>query len=86
MKRNIAIIFFTLMTFVAHSQTLKNTSYLNQSGERVLRLELILPANIIIAWTLFAADEKLKKWIAPLAHSGLSFTIWILYFLSIKMP
>jgi hypothetical protein len=67
-KRNISIITFTLMTLVVRSQTLENTSYKNQSGERVLRLEITVPIDVTTAWRLFTSDEKLKKWIAPLAH------------------
>ena len=62
----------TLLLFFAalsvHSQTIKNTSYKNQSGEKVLRLECVLPITLTDAWKLFTIDEKLKKWIAPLAH------------------
>ncbi len=68
MRKLKAITFLTLMTFVAQSQTLKNTSYINQSGEKVLRFESTLPISVIDAWKLFTTDEKLKKWIAPLAH------------------
>ncbi|HKG69206.1 MAG TPA: hypothetical protein VKA92_10075 [Segetibacter sp.] len=67
-KINIAIVIFALMAFTVSSQTLKNTSYTNQSGEKVLRLEMILPVDLTTAWKLFTSDEKLKKWIAPLAH------------------
>ncbi len=60
-----ALIFFTISVY---SQTLNNSSYINQSGEKVLRIELMLPLSIDDAWQLFTTDEKLKKWIAPLAH------------------
>ena len=63
---SIFLLFFASLT--VHSQTLKNTSYKNQSGEKVLRLECVLPVNLTEAWKLFTTDEKLKKWIAPLAH------------------
>lgn len=59
--------FFFLFTGI-HSQTIENTSYKNQSGEKVLRIECTLPVNLTDAWELFTTDEKLKKWIAPLAH------------------
>ena len=64
----IAISVLILMALTVHSQTLKNTSYKNQSGEKVLRLECTLPIGLTEAWKLFTTDEKLKKWIAPLAH------------------
>ena len=63
---SIVLLFFATMT--VHGQTIKNTSYKNQSGEKVLRLECILPVSLADAWELFTLDEKLKKWIAPLAH------------------
>ena len=68
MKKLFALTFFLISTLAAQSQTLKNTSYQNQSGEKVLRLECTLPISVAEAWKLFTTDEKLKKWIAPLAH------------------
>ena len=68
MRKNIAIVIFTFLNLTGYSQTLKNTSYKNTSGEKVLRLEIMLPVDISTAWKLFTTDEKLKKWIAPLAH------------------
>ena len=67
-KKLIALTLLNVMSFNAHSQTLKNTSYKNQSGEKVLRFECILPVKLTDAWKLFSTDEKLEKWIAPLAH------------------
>lgn len=61
-------VFFFFNAFVLKSQTVKNTSYSTQTGEKVLRLEVILPADIKEVWDLFTTDEGLKKWIAPLAH------------------
>ena len=68
LKKKISFIILMLLSFQANSQTLKNTSYKNQSGEKVLRLEIILPVDIESAWKLFTVDEELQKWIAPLAH------------------
>ncbi len=68
MKKLIAALIFTTITSLVHSQGVKNTSYTNQSGEKVLRLELTLPLNSTDSWKLFTTDEKLQKWIAPLAH------------------
>lgn len=67
-KIMIAITLLSIMVLSAHSQTLKNTSYKNKSGEKVLRLEITLPIDLTASWKLFTSDEKLKKWIAPLAH------------------
>lgn len=62
---------FLILSFVTlygQSQTLKNTSYINNSGEKVLRFECLLPNNLTQAWEFFTSDDKLKKWISPLAH------------------
>lgn len=67
-KKNILVSIFILMTLSVPSQTLKNTSYINQSGEKVLRLECTLPIGLTEGWKLFTNDEKLEKWMAPLAH------------------
>lgn len=67
-KKNVALIVFIVMALSVRSQSLKNTSYINQSSEKILRIEIILPIDITTAWKLFTSDEKLKKWIAPLAH------------------
>lgn len=52
----------------AKAQDVKNTSYTDSGGERVLRLEVILPVDKATAWQYFTTDEKLRLWIAPLAH------------------
>lgn len=67
-KKKVSILVFTLISFTVRSQTVMNTSYINQSGEKILRLEIDLPIDLTTAWKLFTNDEKLKKWIAPLAH------------------
>ena len=68
LKINFSVIAFFFLITSIYSQTIENTSYKNQSGERVLRIESILPISLTEAWDLFTTDEKLKKWIAPLAH------------------
>jgi uncharacterized protein YndB with AHSA1/START domain len=67
-KKLILIAAIIILCTAANSQTLKNTSYINRSGEKVLRLEINLPVDVTTAWKLFTSDEKLKKWIAPAAH------------------
>ena len=65
---------YCLIIFIsisANSQSIKNTSYKNDNGEKVLRLEISLPVNINTAWKLFTVDSQLQKWIAPLAHIDL---------------
>lgn len=59
-------------------QVLKNTSYKNKSGERILRIEITLPVPLNIAWNLFTNDQKLKKWIAPIAHIELRYGGYII--------
>ena len=66
------IYFLIVITNNSFCQSLSNTSYKNQSGEKVLRLEIVLPVDITDAWQLFTTDDKLKKWIAPVAHIQLS--------------
>ncbi|TDH28056.1 hypothetical protein EXU57_06225 [Segetibacter sp. 3557_3] len=64
----------TLLLLIAATtvcQQVKNTSYTNQAGEKLLRLEFLLPLNIKSAWELFTKNEKLKTWIAPVVHIDL---------------
>ena len=68
LKKIIALALSSLITTVVQSQAVENTSYINQSGEKVLRLEFTLSIGVTEAWQLFTTDEKLIKWIAPLAH------------------
>lgn len=68
MKRIILIAVYAFTALTLRSQTLQNTSYINQSGEKVLRLEMIIPVDINAAWRLFTTDSELVKWIAPKAH------------------
>ena len=67
-KKLFLIVAIILLCTAAYSQALKNTSYVNRSGEKVLRLEINLPVDATTAWKLFTSDGKLKKWIAPVAH------------------
>lgn len=62
----ITILSFSITCLKA--QSVKNTSYTTQTGEKVLRVEFILPIDIKDAWELFTTDEQLIKWIAPKAH------------------
>jgi len=60
-----------VLVFIASNlkaQTVENTSYITKTGEKVLRLESVLPIGLQEAWQLFTTDEQLQKWIAPLAH------------------
>ncbi len=68
MKYYIIICFNIVIGISLNAQLARNTSYTNQSGERVLRLESELPIDISTAWKYFTQDEKIKMWMAPLAH------------------
>jgi uncharacterized protein YndB with AHSA1/START domain len=68
MKRICGLIFILFVGLTAFCQSVKNASYINESGERVLRLETVLPMGISTAWQLFTTDQKLKTWLAPVIH------------------
>jgi len=59
---------FTLGVLATNGQSVQNTSYTMQNGEKVLRLEVVLPVDLNEAWQLFTTDTLLTKWIAPVAH------------------
>ncbi len=66
------LVFSLLLTAqVALCQQIKNTSFTNQAGERLLRLEFVLPLDVKSTWELFTKNDKLKKWIAPMVHMEL---------------
>jgi uncharacterized protein YndB with AHSA1/START domain len=67
-KQWLSVMIFSLVTLSVHGQDLQNTSYINQSGEKVLRIEMTLPVDNKTAWELFTKDDRLKQWIAPVAH------------------
>jgi hypothetical protein len=59
------LVLFTSLTSKAQ---IENTSYINASKEKVLRLAMIVPMEVKEAWKYFSSDSLLSKWIAPLAH------------------
>ena len=63
--------FFMLSNNEAKAQSVKNSSYINPNGEKILRLEFVVPLSKTETWQYFADDEKLKLWIAPVAHIDL---------------
>ncbi|MFI5163233.1 MAG: SRPBCC domain-containing protein [Sphingobacteriales bacterium] len=71
MKRYIFLM-VCLLIFSRCMGQVKNTSYVTRSGEKVLRLESVLPVDMKTAWALFTTDAGLKKWIAPQAHINLA--------------
>lgn len=68
MKKMIISILLLLCISFTNAQAVKNTSYETPGGEKVLRLEMVVPVDTKTAWDYFTKDELLKKWIAPLAH------------------
>ena len=46
-------------------QEVRETSYKTSAGEKVLRLELVLPVGKAEAWKLFTTEEGWKKWATP---------------------
>jgi uncharacterized protein YndB with AHSA1/START domain len=51
----------------AAAQGVRNTSYATKTGERVLRIETIVPASVEQVWHAWTTQDGLKKWIAPVA-------------------
>lgn len=54
-----------LITSFLSGQEVRNTSYATSTGEKVLRLELVIPADKKEVWRLFSTAEGWKKWAAP---------------------
>ena len=56
--------FSTVVTLIActilqlKAQDVKNTSYVTATGEKVLRLEFVLPLSKLQAWQYFTKDES----------------------------
>ncbi|MEO6219773.1 MAG: hypothetical protein ABIO81_05055 [Ginsengibacter sp.] len=71
-------LFMSFCVFFAQAQVVKNTSYTTSSGEKILRLEMILPVDKKTAWEYFTKDQLLQKWIAPLVHIELKARGYIL--------
>jgi peptidoglycan-associated lipoprotein len=49
----------------AAAQEVRNTSYVTKSGERVLRIETVVPASTENVWKAWTTPSGLSKWIAP---------------------
>jgi uncharacterized protein YndB with AHSA1/START domain len=54
-----------LFPLLAFGQEVKNTSYTTSTGERVLRLEFVIPVEKQEAWGLLTTADGWKKWAAP---------------------
>ena len=55
----------------AAAQEVSNTSYSTKPGERVLRIETVVPATPENVWKAWTAPEELSKWIAPVVAINL---------------
>ena len=49
----------------AAAQEVRNTSYITKSGERVLRIETVVPVLTENVWKAWTTPQELSKWIAP---------------------
>lgn len=67
MKKVVALIILVQLVFKPLNAQVTNTSYVNQYGEKILRLSIVVPANLTTTWELFTTEKGLKKWIAPVA-------------------
>ena len=66
------IVFLSLLApTLLHAQEVRNTSYIASTGEKVLRLEAIVPVPKAEAWKLLTTEEGLRKWIAPVVSLDL---------------
>jgi len=51
--------------FGAAGQEVRNTSYITKSGERVLRIETVVPVSTEEVWKAWTIPQELSQWIAP---------------------
>lgn len=70
-RRTLARAILVLAAVVAQSvagataQEVRNTSYVTQAGERVLRIETVVAASTENVWKAWTSPQELSKWIAP---------------------
>lgn len=65
MKPNSVVFFLLFYPMLLWGQEVKNTSYVSSVGEKVLRLEFIIPVEKREAWNLFTTADGWKKWATP---------------------
>jgi uncharacterized protein YndB with AHSA1/START domain len=65
MKRFMLLSITVFFPLLACAQEVRNTSYITSTGERVLRLEMVIPVNKQEAWQLVATADGWKRWAAP---------------------
>jgi hypothetical protein len=68
-------VYFAALLFLwqnlVFAQEVQNTSYTTSTGEKVLRLEFVLPVNRQEAWKLLSTADGWKKWAAPVVSVDL---------------
>jgi uncharacterized protein YndB with AHSA1/START domain len=76
-----AILVAAVLAQSAAAQEIRNTSYVTKSGERVLRIETVVPASVENVWKAWTAPQELSRWIAPVVAIDLKIggTIWTNY-------
>jgi hypothetical protein len=67
---NIAVLFFLLKSLLP-AQDVENTSYTTSTGEKVLRLQFVLPVDRHETWNLLATADGWKRWAAPVVSFDL---------------
>lgn len=64
----ILLILAASLSIPSISQEVRNTSYSTATGERVLRIETIVPVPIERVWAAWTTENGLKRWIAPVVN------------------
>ena len=64
-------ILLSFLPLILFAQEVQNTSYTTSTGEKVLRLEFVIPVDKQEAWKLLASGEGWKKWAAPVVSFNL---------------
>ncbi len=60
-----AILYVCLLAGMAQGQEVKDTSFVAPNGERVQRLEIVVPATVRECWELVSSAEGWKSWMSP---------------------
>ena len=61
----IAVVFLSLPASGTSVEAVRNTSTTTQNGEKVLRIETIVPASSEEVWRTLATEDGWKAWAAP---------------------
>ena len=67
MKRRALATFLlgSAFTLPSAAQTVRDTSYQDTAGSRVLRMEVDAPVSVKEAWRLWTTSDGLRSWMAP---------------------